>query len=199
MDTKINLGGIPTREREVYFHGGSKWAAFAIPFVELSIDFTKVSPEQLLTEISDEDKIDLAVRTAEYKQVECYGSLYVIGPTSGYPMKIGITDRIKHRLSSIQSGSWQEIKLFALLWGPGPAAFLTEQRVLADAKRTGIHERGEWIATTPTSLIDMVIDAALVVREPLMTSAMALENKGRMMRAVDANQPGQKKLQYKQA
>lgn len=195
----MNLGGIPTREREVYFHGGEKYRAFTVPFIELSIDFAKVEPEQLLAEISDEDKIGLATKIAEYKQVECYNCLYAIGPVAGYPMKIGITDRIKSRLSSIQTGSWQELKLFGLLWGPGPSAYCTEQRVLSDAKRTGLHERGEWIATTPVSLIDMVIDAAKAVREPLMTSAMAIENKGRMMLAMDANIPRSQKIQCKQA
>lgn len=186
METKIDLGDIVTLQREVTFRGGAKWDTLAIPFLELSIDFSNATPEGLLAEAGDLDKIELASKVSEYKQVECYNCLYIVGPVAGFPMKIGITDRIKHRLSNLQSSSWQELRLYALLWGPGSAAFSVEQRVMADAKRTGIHERGEWIATTPASLMDMVIDAARVERQPLMTSAMAIENKGRMMVAQDA-------------
>lgn len=186
MGTKVDLGAIVTLQREVTFRGGGKWFTLSIPFLELSIDFAKATPEALLAEAGDLDKIELASRVSEYKQVECYNCLYVIGPVAGFPMKIGITDRIKQRLSNLQSSSWQELRLYALLWGPGAAAFRVEQRVIADAKRTGIHERGEWVSTTPASIMDMVIDAARVERQPLMTSAMAIENKGRMMVAQDA-------------
>ena len=185
METKINLGTVPVVERMGCWRGGNKVATYSLSVKEVAVDLETATAESLFAEAADRDKTELALKTADLTCIDRLMGLYLIGPESGYPVKIGISDTVKARLSALQTGSWEKVKLHALLWLFGYDAYGVEQAVLKEAKRIGCHERGEWLSLTPVSAMDMVIDAARAEGVRVFTSAMAVENQGRALMHLD--------------
>ncbi len=185
MNIRVDLGGIVPLLTPVQRSGGTRLHSHTLDIAELSIDLSANSPEAVLREAGNSDKNEIARDVSGYVSVERYCALYLVGPVCGFPVKIGITDDPRSRLSSLQTGNHEKIIAHAIFWTTLGGAFAIEQKVIKTAKAADMHERGEWLTATPSTAVDMVMEAAAQERVSLFTSAMAIENRGRMMRALD--------------
>lgn len=83
-----------------------------------------------------------------YRGME-YSAVYVVGPTEGRPVKIGMTADPEHRFTNLQHGAWVELRRFYTAWFVGkPLSMRVEaeaHRILDDAER---RIRGEWFDVT---------------------------------------------------
>ena len=183
MNTKINLGDVPSEETVARGRGGKDRREPVFYFNQVSLCH-RCDPSKLLAEVGCPDKIELARKASAVKTIDRLIGLYLLGPLCGFPVKVGIATDPIVRLSALQSGSYEDMTLHAVLWSLKYPEI--EMAVLNEAKRIGIHERGEWIAASPRSSLEMVLDAAELEGAVLFTSAMYVENTGRALVALDA-------------
>jgi len=156
-----------------------------VSFVERRIDIKKASAEQVAAAITDPLTIRCATNAAQDRDTNFYESIYCIGPEDGFPLKVGIAGSAEMRISALQTGNWQKLRLHGLLFSDAGDALAIEQLVHKKAKKANIAERGEWIWASLVSAVDLIMEAANDLDHKLMTPAMAFYNQGMAMRARD--------------
>lgn len=185
MNTKVDIGTIPVKEAQTRCNGGCNWGNFIFHIDQLRVDLDACSPRSLLSEAGDLKKTILARKASKYLDVQNYTALYVVGPMSGFPVKVGIAEDPITRLAGMQVGNHERLIAHAVFW-TADAAYV-EHAVQKAAKRIGIHEHGEWIAATPLTAVEMIMEAAKDLSVDLFTSGIYVENRGRMMIALEAS------------
>lgn len=107
----------------------------------------------------------LATRTA----------VYVIGPQSGPPLKIGFSRRLAIRLTELQVASHEALRFHLVCWLPSKeAATSLEHRCHRILTEAGRHIRGEWFnvdAASAAKVIDRAsidVDCQLVPHKDLV-------------------------------
>lgn len=185
MNTRVDIGAIPVKEAQTRCNGGCNWGNFTFYIDQLRVDLDACSPRSLLSEAGDLKKTILARKASKYLDVQNYPAVYVIGPMSGFPVKVGIGEDPLTRLAGMQVGNHERLTAHAVFW-TADAPYI-ERAVHKEAKRIGIHEHGEWIAATPLTAVEMIMEAAKGLSVDLFTSGIYVENRGRMMVALEAS------------
>lgn len=97
---------------------------------------------------------------------DCW-AVYVLAGNPGNPVKIGISRSPYRRRSGVQSGQWNELKIFGLRYFRDHAvASSVEKRAheMAGEKRV----RGEWFNLEPQEALDIVEFAALATNSEIL-------------------------------
>ena len=92
--------------------------------------------------------IDLADYTPKkrqhLKEVGAY-CIYVIGPIETGPMKIGYAFDVVQRFAHVQTGNWERLFIYHVLWCPGkPIAIRVENEIHAILQQAKRKISGEW-------------------------------------------------------
>ena len=91
-------------------------------------------------------------------------AVYVIGPHNGDHCKIGMSVSPVVRLSELQIGSWDRLKVHFALFIYDDRAYEVEQAALSLAGFRGAEIRGEWVGMKPIDAFRMVLDAAEIAK-----------------------------------
>jgi hypothetical protein len=100
--------------------------------------------------------------------------IYVVGPDSGFPCKVGVAENVKKRLSGLQTGNWEKLYIY----------HTEEMNSKSDAYRTEkiIHKRlkehninGEWFNLLASDLIKQIVqimDERFIAKPELKLTAL---------------------------
>lgn len=89
------------------------------------------------------------------------GFVYVISPIEGKVAKIGYCrDHLCSRLSTLQTGVWAELEMYAAVGIYGPLARTVEKVAHQLAPKRAKRLRGEWFEMEPGEALEVIVEAA---------------------------------------
>ena len=85
-------------------------------------------------------------------------SIYIVGPPNGRPVKIGVANDIRKRLTDFNIAHWDPIVSHYIcpIGRLGPYCFTIEKAIHAELKKQGKHLRGEWFDLEASEALKVV-------------------------------------------
>jgi hypothetical protein len=104
--------------------------------------------------------------------------VYVIGPDSGFPCKVGVAIDPRKRLCSLQTASWEDLYIYSAEWMPTRGiAYKIERLVKNRLKAHCI--RGEWFNVLASDLTKEVKNIQIEL-EKFHAAETALKEQGEL-------------------
>lgn len=100
------------------------------------------------------------VRDAVSSDYGASGFVYVICPDTESVCKIGMSTFVGGRLSGLQTGSWDELRLAAVVGVISGSMSVLERATHAILTDGGKHRRGEWFNVDEVEAVETIILAA---------------------------------------